>query len=440
MSKIDVNPAGVPPAQFWEDDLELSREHILRQVQHDTELAAWINGRTGRQLAILGNAIGINDKMSTKKLKAKIRTSKPDILGYVLVERFSHFKARVAVIDFAARVLPAKTIEACQMSDTEYDKVALLFAIFQHRWSDLRLIFHLDKIHKAGFARMILKGKMRRPRGTFRDFLRSSQVGELLACVDSSREDGRASELKAVTPLGESNLVFIRRPNRPKHLVGLQGGVIHAYDPEWIILDFRDNGSRVRIASTSISLPLEIANRMASAYYGKDREYENEAVVTYGKQVERFFSQVRDTRLGDLVLVELQMPQSPLKGSSTLKISRSDARSIADSLYHFEQAVGKLRVEQIEEIKVLFRQKRVSLFFRQSNGSADEFEVRYSDHRLNAIERIDFEEYMRKVHGITVLSTEKRFKKRPQRGGVLVARRTHGAVADKPASARRKRA
>jgi hypothetical protein len=67
-------------------------------------------------------------------------------------------------------------------------------------------------------------------------------------------------------------------------------------------------------------------------------------------------------------------------------------------------------VEQIDSIKVLFCQKRVGLKFEATPGSLDEFVMRYSDQRLNALQRIDFEKLMRDVHGITVLSTEKQFK------------------------------
>lgn len=412
MSKTGQGAAGVPPPKFWEDDLELPREHILRQIERDGYLDTWINKRTGRQLAILQQALGIDGEASTRKLKTRIRESNGDLLDFVLVDQFSQFKSKVAVVDFAGRVLPADVVESCQISDTEYDKTALLFAIYRRRWADLRLIFHLDKTHKTGFARMKLKGKLRRPRQTFRDFLNSGQVADVLARFDKTRKDGRGSELKAVIPLGESDLVFIRRPNRPNHLVGLRGGVIHAYDPEWIILDFRDEGTYVNIAAVSVSLPLDIANGIASAYYGRDREYENASEITYRKQIERFLGEVRGARQGDLILVEATVSNSPLNDSPKLRISHPDSRSIGNSISHFERCIGKLlsRVEQIDSIKVLFCQKRVSLKFEAAPGSLDEFVVRYSDQRLNALQRIEFEKLMRDVHGITVLSTEKQFK------------------------------
>lgn len=411
MSKTERAVGGTPSPKFWEDDLELPREHLLRQMDGDGYVDAWINKRTGRQLGVLRSALGLDGDASTRKLKAQVRESNGDLRDFVLVERFSQFKSKVAIIDFAGRVLPAEVVESCRISDTAFDTTALLFAIYKQRWSDLRLVFHLDKIHKVGFARMKLKGKMRCPRQAFRDFLTSKRVSEELVRFDKTRRDGRGSELTAAIPLVESDLVFIRRPNRPNHLVGLQGGVIHAYDPEWIIFDFRDQGTHVNIAANSCGLPLELANRIASAYYGKSREYDNESEVTYRKQLERFLGNVCNVKQGDLILVELTEANSPLDGSVRIKLSHPDSRSIGDAISHFGKRVGKLmRVDQIESVKVLFCRKRVSLIFEKVSGELDQFVVRYSDQRLNALQRIEFEKLMRDVHGIAVLSTEKQFK------------------------------
>jgi hypothetical protein len=192
-------------------------------------------------------------------------------------------------------------------------------------------------------------------------------------------------------------------------LVGLQGGIIHAYDLEWIILDFRDNGTRVYIASSSDGLPVEIANRIISEYYGKDREYANESATTYRKQIEHFLGEVRGIQEGNLVLVEAAVANSPLNGSPSIRIGGSRCRYIGDALDHFEQFFGSpfAHVEQIESVKVIFCKKRVSLHFEPEGGTLEGFVVRYSDHRLNALQRIEFEKLMRDEHGIEVFSTAK---------------------------------
>ena len=84
--------------------------------------------------------------------------------------------------------------------------------------------------------------------------------------------------------------------------------------------------------------------------------------------------------------------------------------AIGGAIGHFETAVGGL-LSGIESIKVHYRKKRVSLIFNKEEEANDEYVVRYSDHRLNAAERRSFEDHMGGVHGISVLSTEKRFKR-----------------------------
>lgn len=400
----------VPPASFWKDDLELHVDHVLGRVHADGGLEAWVDKRTGRQLAVMCGAFGF-EGISTQKKKDAIRALDGELDPYVLVEQFSQFKSKVAVLDFARRVLPSSVVEPCEKGEEDADKTALLFAVFQHRWSDLRLVFHLDKIHKSGFARMKLKGNARKPKKDFKSWLNQDSAKKILAAFDGSRRDGLKSELKSVFARDDRILVFIRRAERPDHLVRPGGGVILGYKSEWIILHFEDGAKRVDISSVSISIPLEVANRIATAYFGKDCEYENESVVTYTKQLERFVAHVRQDSQGTLVLVEIACADSPLEGSPKVKISHPDSRSIGDSISHFEKAVGMLPLERIESVKVLFRKKRVSLILDPAEDEAGAYVVRYSDHRLNALERTDFENHMRDVHGITVLSTENRFKR-----------------------------
>ncbi|MBI5787827.1 MAG: hypothetical protein HZA78_03095 [Candidatus Schekmanbacteria bacterium] len=110
--------------------------------------------------------------------------------------------------------------------------------------------------------------------------------------------------------------------------------------------------------------------------------------------------------------MEIALANSPLKGSLKLKISSPHSDSIGDGIEHFEQAVGTImtEIEHIESIKVYYNKKRVSLIFEKVEEKEDEYVVRYSDHRINAFERRKFEEQMRNVYGIPVLSTEKRHK------------------------------
>ena len=68
-------------------------------------------------------------------------------------------------------------------------------------------------------------------------------------------------------------------------------------------------------------------------------------------------------------------------------------------------------IENMESIRVYYHKKRVSLIFETVEGADGDYVVRYSGHKLNAMERRSFEDHLRDVHGIPVLSTEKRFKR-----------------------------
>ena len=103
---------------------------------------------------------------------------------------------------------------------------------------------------------MRLKDTVRRPQQSFQEFLSPERVKDILDEFDYVKSDGRISEFKDVVNHNGHHLVFIRRAERPDLLLQ-EGGIIHGYRPEWIILDFTDSAKRVNISSVSISVPLE---------------------------------------------------------------------------------------------------------------------------------------------------------------------------------------
>ncbi len=128
---------------------------------------------------------------------------------------------------------------------------------------------------------------------TFEEYLRSGDVLVALRQADSALADGHASEFRDVIEMGGRLLVFVRRAERPEHIVH-GNKIIHGHRPEWIILDFESGAKRVNIASKSIAESLEIANQLASGYFGKEVAYENESEVTYAKQLERLLARLKE--------------------------------------------------------------------------------------------------------------------------------------------------
>ena len=401
-----------PPSAFWENDLEMGLEDFFARSRQDDFIDDWINRCTGRQLNVLCVNLGLDGTGSVQSKKERLQSCSDKLQSYLLVDQFAKYKSKIATVDFAKRVLPDDVLKICQKNDEDFDTKALLFAIYHKSWSNLRLVFHLDKIHKSGFARMRLKDTVRRPQLSFQEFLLPETAQEILSGFDKAKGDGRTSEFKNIVNNNGHNLVFIRRAERPD-LVLRKDGIVHGYRPEWIILDFADGAKSVDISSVSVSVPLEIANRLVSSYFGRSCEYENESQVTFSKQLERFLNILRQEKTGELLLVEVVVLNSPLEGSPKIKITDPDSHPIGDAIGHFEKAVGGIlsEIENIESIKVHYHKKRVSLIFERVEDADDKYVVRYSDHRLNATERRAFEDYLRDIHGISVLSTEKRFKR-----------------------------
>lgn len=407
-----MTKVGAPPIEFWENDLELGIEDILRRIEGNGILGEWVQSLDKRRTSVLCQNLGLNQGNGLDDRRAALSECNGTLTPYLLVAHFGRGKSHAAIEELACRSLPSDVVDACRVNEERHDILALLFALFRHDAGLLREVFHLDKIHRTGFARMTMATEARKPeKHSFQEFLRSAGAIQGLGVADDVLRDGQTSEMRDVIELDDRLLVFVRRGERPEHIVR-DNQIVHGHRPEWIILDFESGAKRVNIASKSINESLEIANQLASGYFGKAVEYANETELTYSKQLERLLNRLCHGEDNTLEWVEMLFANSPLDGAPKLKIAGLTA--IGPAVRHFETAVGGLlgHLDCIESIKVRFAKKRVSIIFeREEEHEEDEFVVRYSDHRLNVFERRKFENYMRDEYGIPVLSTEKRFKK-----------------------------
>lgn len=374
----------------------------------------WVAARSGRQIAILQDHLGLPASETGKRKKVILDPEDPRLLPYLLVQEFASFKARAAVAEYAAATLPAAVLDACRRGESDFDTQALCFSLFRHSPDCLRDVLHFDQVHKHGFARMILKKAPRQPKRAIGEFLDHERLSRLLSTFDEEKGDGRAGDFKNVLCVDGSYFVFIRRCERPTAILR-DKDLVHGHRREWIVLEFLESARRVNISSISVDVPLEIANRIASEYFGKPCEYENESAFTHPQQIRQFFECLRRGTDNQLKWVELTMARTPLPGACGMKLSDPESRPIGPAVTRFEKSIGKLvsHLDDIDNIKVLFAGKRVSLQFEKPDEESlrDVFEVRYSDHRLNPRERRAFETHMRSTHEIPVLSTEKRFKR-----------------------------
>ena len=407
-----MREVGAPLADYWENDLELGLEDILRRLNTNGHLAEWAGSLNGRRATILCRSLGLDTEDTIHARREALCACNGTLTPYHLVSCFARHQSHAAITELAHRRLPEEVAEQCRVNAEKFDVPALLFALFREDPMLLRDVFHLSKTHRKGFARMEMTTQARKPADPiFEDYLRSSDVLQALRQADAALADGHTSEFRDVIEMGGRLLVFVRRAERPEHIVH-ENRIIHGHRPEWIILDFESGAKRVNIASKSIAESLEIANQLASGYFGKEVTYENESELIYAKQLEGLLARLKDGEDSKMEFVELVFANSPLDGSPKIKIS--DQKAIGLAIAHFESVVGSLleHLRNIESIKVCFAKKRVSVIFeREEDHEEDAFVVRYSDHRLNVFQRQEFENHMRQEYGIPILSTEKRFKK-----------------------------
>ena len=410
--KSSSGAMGPPVNEFWENELEVGTQQGHSDLETEEKKRKWINKLTGRQIEILRIALCHSDYGSVRKNKSAIGSTPDDeLFPFVMVTHFASYKSKIAVFSIGQEVLPENMLDICRIKEDDYDKTALLFAIYLQNYLNLRLIFHFDKIHKSGFARMKLKRTPKRPAESLEDFLQTKKVDALLAEFDKKKNDDRSCKLGNVVTFEGRPFLFIRRAERPDHILQ-DGGIVYGHRLEWITLDFEATAKRVNISSNSVSVPLEIANLLASKYFDASCEYENDREITYTKQLVRFLDELRKGAAPNMTFVELVLVNSPLKGAPKIKITDPASNSIGGAVTEFEKAIGGVlkNVDRVESIKVHFKKKRVAVIFEQQESNPDEYIVRYSDHRLNVMERRAFESEMMDNHAIPVLSTEKRFK------------------------------
>lgn len=407
-------PSGAGQHDLWTNELELDIGASLRRLEDPRALDEWVASRNGRQLEVLCRALKVGDGGRAKDKRAALAGCNGQLTAYYLTDEFARRKAKFAVADLAATTLPADVLALCRTGDDgDFDTKALLYALVHAGPGHLKTLFHLDKIHKSGFARMTLKQTIRRPATSFEDFLKPERAQPVLEKYDKDKRDRRESQLKNILRHNHHHLVFIRRPERQQCILQ-DGRIQHGHRVEWIILDFADNAERVGISSDSNEVPVQIANALASAYYGKDVEYDNECEVTYEQQIHALFDQLKAGTCDGLAMLDLEVQSSPLHGADLRLGHDDDPDVVKRAVAALEQDHSSLtaRIDRIAKLKVVYEGKRIDVRFEKLDTGDDEYIVRYMDHRLNATLRKRFEDFMRDTHGIPILSTEKRFARR----------------------------
>lgn len=389
--------------EFWRDELDTV------PIQASDAVNIHVNGKlNSRVMSILSNRFEIPDDISLKEMKERL-SENPAAMSYLLsVLKFGKRKANIAIVGVAEKALSEEELSQCRDKKGEYDRHALLFLLYFKDPANLKYVNLYEKIHRAGFAQMVLPGENGKPRTEWAAFMSRDNIQPLLREYEAKRGEMKVSLCEEVLDFGGRLIVFIKREEREDFVI-IEGRNVFGHRPEWIILDFEGGAKRVRISSLTTDVSLDIANKIASGFYGIACEYENEKDLIHASVIEEFLERICFSEPDLLPVVEIVVGDAPLDGAPMMKLSNRDSKSIGKAIRQFSDRFGSLlgQIDLIESIKVRFKH-RISVLFDQCDDDPDLFVVRYSDSRLNALERVEFEKFLEEEFGIHVLSTEKR--------------------------------
>lgn len=399
--------------EYWGNRLEVGTELVLDQHADDHHMQTWAGGLSPRCRAILVDRFGIAPDLSIVDARRAILARRDQLLLFLLLDAAAQNKRMYAIVEVARGRLPAEMLERARIngdhqSDERFGRNALMWLLYESDPANLELVFLVDRTERRGFARMILEEPPTRSGGPADGFFQRENLQGILNSHEQEQHTLRQSHCAAIWRDGGNFKVFIKRDHRPS-FVSRGTTNTFGFEREWIVLDFEPDLRRVRICSLSPEAPLQLANRIACAYFDQTVSYANECLSTDGDTLARFL-QVLSNGADRLSLVELVIRNSSLSGSPQLRFNTRGNESLAPALSHFASVFGDPleRLDDIESIKVYVFKKRVRLMFEPLRSDATQYVVRYTEQPLNGRCRREFEELMAQEYGIAVLSTEKK--------------------------------
>lgn len=395
---------------FWGDRLEVGTDLIQQQLADDDFMERWSTGLGPRRRAILVDELALEPGNGKKQARSEILDRRDELLPFLLVDAAASGKRTYAILEVARAKLAEEAVEACRVKTAEdkFDRHALMWKLYLDDPEHLELVFRLDQCQRRGFARMVLPRLPRTNGVDAAKFFRKANLQKILDAYEKENRTHRKSVCAGVLHDGGNYQVFIKRDTK-ESFVSHGAKNTFGFEREWIILDVEPDLRRVSICSISPDVPLLIANRIASTFFGKDVEYQNDTIETEADKISTFLHALVG-RQGTLPLVELTAKNCGLDGSPQLRLNDQHNESIGPALQQFAAAFGNPldHLGDIESIKVHAFKKRVKMIFEPVEGDDERFVVRYADQPLNGAQRREFEQMMEQEHGITVLSTEKR--------------------------------
>ena len=158
--------------------------------------------------------------------------------------------------------------------------------------------------------------------------------------------------------------------------------IAHGHNEELIMLQFLDEGRRVRLAAVTARLPRQLADAIATAWLGEHCQYVEDLSPAHPAAVRRMVTALLGREVDQVRLVELAVRNAPLAGAPELVLRAPDGdRDIAEAVGQFEATAGPLldRLDDVLYVKVAYGDRRVVLDFLGKGGAPV---VRFSDGRM----------------------------------------------------------
>lgn len=401
-----------PNRRFWEYDLELPVERLMDEYSNPNLRQNWLESLSPRQVTMLYAVnqaeADVSKTLPVAQMRKTLMEQSDDLFNYYLVNRFNHAKLETAVSDIAKTTLSDDLLEFCLVKNNKYDKKSLLFALFNQNPDALKNIYHYDKIHKKGFAAFVLLNPPRQQAKTFADFISSYPISKILEQYDLNLGDGFESQLQDTFVHAGRIYLFIRRASDEDVLLS-SDQLLHGHKPEWTIIDFADNGKQVNVCAKCPQKSVFIANALISEYFNQSVTFTDAADVNFKKQVERFLRLSASESDQELKLFEIRFRSPYFHNNTEIAISTCPYNSIAEDLKAMQGAAGDVLADItcVDSIKVLYQNKRITLYFRCLDEACDHIRICYSEHVLDKNAREIFKSWMRDTYGLKILPKAK---------------------------------
>ena len=400
--------------EYWGNRLEVGVDLILEQHADGHYMQAWVDGLSPRCRAILVERLGIDPDLGIADTRRAILAHRDRLLPFLLLDAATQNKRISAIVEVVRSKLPAQMLDRARIEGDgpdrdRFDRNALMWLLFEQDPANLERVFLVDRTERRGCARMVLEGQRTRDIDAAGAFFQRENIQRILDDYERERHTLRQSYCIAISREGGTYEVFIKRDHRPS-FVSRGARNTFGFEREWIVLDFDSNLQRVWIYSLSPEVPLQLANRIASTYFGQRVRYANECIATDRDTLARFLKSLTKDP-AKLPLVEVAIRNSSLSGSPQLRLNSSGNESLAPALWQFSTVFRHPleRLADIESIKVFVFKKRVRLVFEPLQPEGTQYIVRYTDQPLNRRGRREFEQLMAREYGIAVFSTEKKY-------------------------------